>query len=147
MNNLTTTDHPAQIIPGAVPESLIPGFKCPKRDRAVRMLFIGGPCDGRHIPVPPDGRHYYYRRGDDEGEITGECWIYIPAVIRFKDRITAVYLFDERIKAAEQEAITGPTDTPPCKPGDTWQQLPGGKWKKIGQQQRLAHETDDELSE
>lgn len=105
MSDIIKPETPAEIIPGAVPDSLIPGFRCRSNAPSQKFLFVGGPADGQKIPVPPDGRHYYWRPEDEDGDEFGEAWIYVPAVIRFKAGITPVYLFDEHIKAAETDAV------------------------------------------
>lgn len=99
---LAAQEVPATIIPGAVDQSLIPGFKCRSRAPASRVLFIGGVLDGKKIAVPPDGRHYYHHTDPDD-PWDNETFVYVPAVIRFKDRVTAVYLLEERILPALPE--------------------------------------------
>src|SRR5690242_19214925 len=84
------------IVPGAVPDTLIPGFKEGQSRREVPFLFIGGPLDGKVRGVHADGRHFYWRKSDDNefASFDDHCqeFIYVPAVIQLKGRATAVYL-------------------------------------------------------
>jgi hypothetical protein len=101
VTDLPTIDRPIEIVPGAVPDSLIPNFRCRKHAPNKRVMFLGGPADGKFISVPPDGRHYYYRPDPDNDEST--VFIYYPAVIRLKTGVTAVYILDSHIERQEAE--------------------------------------------